>query len=198
MNRKSNSMAPLALLVVLVVAAAFLLMVKPKRADVADARAELQSATADLETTQQAITSMKASVDDPELKALLNRIPRSDRTPEFIEVIGREAAVANVRVSTLNFGAPRVSTLGSGSQYEVTLTVNGARAGVDAFLAALHAIERLTIIDHASVSSSARLPVDGSVEATTDGDSSVADPNGDTSLAVGLSIFTSQLTAPTQ
>jgi Tfp pilus assembly protein PilO len=192
MNRKSNSVAPLALLVVLVIAAGFLLMVKPKRADVADARIELETATADLATTRQAIASMKASVDDSELKALLNRIPRNDQTPEFIEVISREAGAANVRVSTLSFSSPNVSTLGSGSQYDVTMTVKGPRVGVEAFLAALHAIERLTIIERASVSSAVSL-AEGSVDS-----GSGTDPNGDMSLAVDLSIFTGQLTAPTQ
>jgi hypothetical protein len=197
MNRKSNSMAPLALLVVLVIAAGFLLMAKPKRSEVANARVDLDSATADLLTTKQAITSMKASVDDPELKALLGRIPRGEQTPDFIDVISHEAVAANVRVSMLNFAAPTGSSLGAGSQYGILLAVNGPQAGVDSFLTALHAIERLTIVHRAGVSSVAPSLTPSSTEGALDSTNAV-DPSDEISLSVELSIFTGQLSAPTQ
>ena len=155
MRRQSNSILPIALLVVLVAAAGFVLLVKPKQAELADRREELNQATTELAATKAALASFRASKDDPELAGLLVKIPRTEDSPALLNQVNAAATAAGVTVDHLNVGVPAVSTIGEGSQLAVSIAATGTRAGVDTFLTNLAALPRLTIIEQANVNPSA-------------------------------------------
>ncbi len=151
MRRQSNSTLPILLLVVLVAAAGFVLLVKPKQAEVTDRRNELTQAQTELATTKVALASFRASKDDPDLAALLVKIPRTEDSPALFNQVNAAATAAGVTVVHLNIGVPAASTLGEGSQLAVSLAASGSRAGVDEFLTNLASLPRLTIIEQANV-----------------------------------------------
>lgn len=151
MPRKSNSLMPVVLLVCLVSAALFMLAVKPKRAEVADRRDELDQARQELTATQIAVAALKGSADDADLAALLVRIPLTDDAPALLNQVNTAATATGVTVTRLSFATPVASKLGSGSQVAVALAATGPRTGLDQFLSGLAALPRLTILDQANL-----------------------------------------------
>ncbi len=149
--KKPQSLLPIVVALVLVVVAVFMLVVKPQRSKLGDQRSQLAEARSGLATTNAEIAALQTDTDDPELAALLVKIPPADDTPAFLNQVGASATAAGVRVTRVSFAPPARSTLDDGSEVSVSMAAAGPRAAVDLFLSSVAALPRLTIVRQANV-----------------------------------------------
>ncbi len=139
------------LLGVCALAVLYMVVVKPKKTEVAKANEALATATMALESAKVELNSLGPQPDDAELARLIVQVPRTADTPAFFNQISEIAQANAVSIGDLSFSPPSKAAGGLGSEVKVTLAASGQRTAIDQFMTAITNLPRLAVIDQANL-----------------------------------------------
>lgn len=150
----SDLKAPL-LFGVVAVGAAYFMVIKPKQAEVESAQGGLAIAAVSLDAAQKELAALGPQPDDPELTKLLVQVPRTADIQNFLNQISAVATQNGVKVGAINFNPVSAGSIGVGSEVLATVSADGARLAIDAFLAGITQLDRITVVDDVSLTQKA-------------------------------------------
>jgi Tfp pilus assembly protein PilO len=189
MNMSSSNRVRIALIAVLVVAIAYLLVWRPRAAQVA----ELQDERDQMSQELAGFAAVDASPTPPaagSTEALAVAIPPTDGLAELLRQFQSIASDTGVEQKTVAAQQPAPIAGTSGSSIPVTMTVSGPRAAALEYVRRLGVLPRLLVVDSMTIAPSTDAPD------TAPGAGEAVDPTADhVQLDIAGRVFTTA--APT-
>jgi hypothetical protein len=148
---RSSLIKPLALVGVLVLALVYLLVWRPRVAEVGDINRDREAKEQEL-AGLQAAAAPKPADTDPATLAMEAAIPPQPQLPDLLRKLQAIATETGTDQKTLSPAAPATVTGVPGASIQLTISTSGPRAGVYAYLHRLGTLERLLVVDKVSLS----------------------------------------------
>lgn len=155
MNRSGNNPKVMALLGVLVIAALYVLVLKPQGAELAATRDEAATAQQGLDDALLMLSQLgRAAGGDagggPQDAALSVAVPPNAELSQLLrhlQTIATDTGVAHASVSPTT---PGPNPAGPGGSISLTINASGARDAIDAYLGRIRDLERMLVIEQVS------------------------------------------------
>ncbi len=196
---KPRSSNPKLLIVIglLVLAAAYLLVWRPKSSDLAQAKDQRDQASAQLQSLKAAATAPQTatttSADTKAIEALVPAVPDAANLFRQLQAI---AAATGVDQKTVSPAVTPALAGQDGGSIALTISVSGTKAALYDYLHQLSTLPRLLVVDKVSFQAAAADASGGAQPVTTTG-AGATDPAGGLQLDVLARVFTAAALATT-
>jgi hypothetical protein len=166
---RSSLVKPLVLLGVLALALTYLLVWRPRVAEVSEINRDRQAKQQELAGLQAAAAAKPADTD-PNTLAMEAAIPPQPQLADLLRKLQAIATETGTDQKTVSPAAPVTTTGVPGSSIQLTIATSGPRAAVYSYLHRLGTLERLLVVDKVSLSvppadPTLTLPADGLLNA---------------------------------
>lgn len=155
MKRSGNNPKVMALLGVLVIAAMYLLVIKPQGAELSAIRDEAATAQQGLDDALLVLSQLgrEAGGDasaDPQDVALSAAVPSNPELSQLLRHLQTIATDTGVTHDSVSPTTPVPNPAGPGGSIPLTINASGARDAIDLYLGRIRDLERMLIIEQVS------------------------------------------------
>jgi Tfp pilus assembly protein PilO len=152
MTAKRSNRTLLVVLGALAIVVVYLLVWRPRAAELSDVRGERDSMTEQLAALQAApTTSSSPTKEPPAASTLAKAIPDHPELAELLRQFQSIAGDAGVSQDSVSPSPMQATSVGSGSSLAVDISVTGARAALYDYLRRLARLDRLFVVDKMSL-----------------------------------------------